>query len=147
VHGVTADTLLGLPVRLHGIQLGRPVDLVLEPVTLRVVGVHVRCGDGSDRFVPLPAVHVTDEEIEVRSALMLLDEENLSFYRSRGRTLSALRGSPVARGRQRLGELVDLVLAADGNVSELVVAHDGTRKRVRLGDGVGLVERGRMSAA
>ena len=145
--GVSAETLLGLPVRLHGVQLGRPVDVVLEPTTLHVVGVHVRCGDGGDRFVPLPAMRLTDEEIAVRSALMLLDEGNLAFYRSRGRTFRALRGSSVTRGGRTLGELVDLVLHADGGPVELVVGRDGARKRVPFGSDVRVLERGRVSAA
>jgi hypothetical protein len=147
VEGVSADTILGLPVRLHGIQLGRPVDLVLEPVTLRAVGLHVRCGDGVDRFVPMPAVRITGAEIAVRSALMLMDEGNLAFYRSRGRTFRALRGSPVVRGRRTLGELADLVLAADGSPLELVVDRPGGPEHILFGDGLRVLDRNRASAA
>jgi hypothetical protein len=147
VGAVSADTLLGLPVRLHGIQLGRPVDIVLEPATLRAVGLHVRCGDGSDRFVPLAAVRVTGDEIAVRSALMLLDEGNLAFYRSRGRTFRGLRGSAVARGRRKLGELVDLVLDKDGSTLELVVVDGGgSRRWLPFDDGLRVGERGRSAA-
>ena len=32
---LTGDELLALPVRLHGVQLGRPVDLLLDRDTLR----------------------------------------------------------------------------------------------------------------
>lgn len=145
--GVSAEAILELPVRLHGIQLGHPVDLVLEPGTLRVVGLHVRCGDGSDRFVPLPAVHITDDEIAVRSALMLLDEANLAYYRSRGRTLQALRGADVVRGRVQLGRLADLVLAADGSPLELVVERGGGRDRVPFADGVRVIDHGRRASA
>jgi hypothetical protein len=147
VDGVSADTILGLPVRLHGIQFGRPVDLVLEPVTLRAVGLHVRCGDGDDRFVPLAAARVAADEIAVRSALVLLDEDNLAFYRSRGRTFRGLRGSPVSRGRRTLGELVDLVIAPDGMPVELVVERGGARERVPFGADVRVLDRGRASAA
>jgi hypothetical protein len=147
VDGVSADTILGLPVRLHGIQLGRPVDLVLEPATLRAVGLHVHCGDGIDRFVPLPAVRIDAEEIAVRSALMLLDEGNLAFYRARGRTFRALRGAPVTRGRSALGELVDLVISADGTPTEVIVERGGTRDRIPFGADVRVLDRGRASAA
>jgi hypothetical protein len=147
VDGVSADTILGLPVRLHGIQLGRPVDLVLDPLALRAVGLHVHCGDGIDRFVPLPAVRISPDEIAVRSALMLLDEGNLAYYRSRGRTFKALRGAPVARGRRAIGELVDLVIAADGTPLELVVDRSGTRERVPFGADIRVVDGGRASAA
>jgi hypothetical protein len=147
VDGVSAQAILDLPVRLHGIQLAQALDLVLEPGTFRVVGLHVRCGDGSDRFVPLPAVHVTDEEIAVRSALMLLDEANLAYYRSRGRSFQALRGADVTRGRRPLGTLVDLVLAAGGSPSELVVERGGRRVRVPFDDGVRMLDDGRRASA
>jgi hypothetical protein len=147
VDGVSADTILGLPVRLHGIQLGRPVDLVLEPVTLRAVGLHVSCADGIDRFVPLPAARVTAAEVVVRSALMLMDESNLAFYRSRGRTFRALRGAEVTRGRRTLGQLVDLVIAGDGTPLELVVERGGNRERIPFVADVRVLDGGRASAA
>ena len=145
--GVSADTILGLPVRLHGVRLGRPVDLVLEPATLRAVGLHVHCGDAVDRFVPLPAVRITGREIAVRSALMLMDEGNLAFYRSRGRTFRALRGAPVVRGRRTLGDLADLVLAADGTVVDLVVERAGGRDRVPFDASIRVLDPDRASAA
>jgi hypothetical protein len=147
VGGVSVESILGLPVRLHGIQLGRPVDLVLEPGTLRGVGLHVRCADGVDRFVPLPAVRIASGEIAVRSALMLLDEGNLAYYRARGRTFRALRGSSVSRGRRTVGELVDVVIAPDGTPVELVVDRGGTRERVPFGAEVRVLDGGRASAA
>ena len=50
---VAADELLRLPVRLHGIQLGRPVDVLLDAEAWRVVGLDVLCGDEVHRFLPL----------------------------------------------------------------------------------------------
>ena len=41
----TGDELLALPVRLHGIQLGRPIDLLLDRDARRAVGLDVFCGD------------------------------------------------------------------------------------------------------
>ena len=140
---VSADTLLGLPVRLHGIRLGRPVDVVLEPSSLRTVGLQVRCGDGVDRFVPLPAARIRPDEIAVRSALMLLDEGNLAFYTSRGLTFRTVRGSTVTRGGRMVGELEDIVLASDGSPLQFVLA-DG--RRIPFGDDVH-VDLGRASAA
>ena len=142
--GSSAEALLRLPVRLHGIRLGRTIDVLLEPATLRAVGLEVRCGDGVDRFVPLPAVRVTEDEIAVRSALMLLDEGNLTFYKSRGRTLRSVRGSTVTRGGRRLGELVDLVVDADGAPLELVLAGG---RRIPFDDRLRVAGPGRASAA
>ena len=60
---LTGAELLALPVRLHGIQLGRPVDLLLDRDTLRTVGLDVLCGDEVHRFLPLPTASVSDDEI------------------------------------------------------------------------------------
>ena len=48
---ITGDELLALPVRLHGIQLGRPVDLLLDRDAQRIVGLDVLCGDEVHRFL------------------------------------------------------------------------------------------------
>lgn len=45
MRGLSADELLRLPVRLHGIRLGRPVDLILDTGSMRALGLDVRCGD------------------------------------------------------------------------------------------------------
>ena len=47
---------LQLPVRLHGIPLGRPTDLLLDLDLRHVLGFVVRCGDESVRFLPLRRV-------------------------------------------------------------------------------------------
>ena len=92
---LTGAELLALPVRLHGVQLGRPVDLLLDRNTLRTVGLDVLCGDEVHRFLPISAVTVHDDELAVSSALTMLDEPELAFYRTRASTLSALRGSKL----------------------------------------------------
>jgi hypothetical protein len=79
--------LLALPVRSHGIQLARPVDVLLDATSDRAVGLEVLCRDGARRFLPLPAADVRADEIAVESALILLDERNLDFYRERTRRL------------------------------------------------------------
>ena len=95
MRGRPAEELLRLPVRLHGIQLGRPVDLILDLVGERALGLDVLCGDDVHRFLPLAAATVGDDEITVRSALTLLEEAELAFYRSRASELSALRGAEL----------------------------------------------------
>ena len=47
--GVSGDELLRLPVRVRGIQLGRVVDVLLDPTEARALGVDVLCGDVEDR--------------------------------------------------------------------------------------------------
>ena len=107
---LTGAELLALPVRLHGVQLGRPVDLLLDRNTLRTVGLDVLCGDEVHRFLPLPTASVSDDEIAILSPLVLLEEDQLHFYRSKTFALSALRGRPVERKGRDLGALGDVVV-------------------------------------
>ncbi|HZT53295.1 MAG TPA: hypothetical protein VE995_02830 [Gaiellaceae bacterium] len=117
---MSASELLRLPVRLHGIRLGRPVDLLLAAAAWRAVGFLVRCGDGSERFLAFAAAEARSGEIAVPSALLLL--EYVEFYRRRTRSLRSLLGTAVASGTHELGELRDVRLAPDGSVVSLVVA-------------------------
>jgi hypothetical protein len=122
---LTGAELLALPVRLHGIQLGRPVDLLLDRETLRTVGLDVLCGDEVHRFLPLPTASVGDDDIAILSPLVLLEEDQLDFYRSKTFALSALRGRPVGRKGRDLGALGDVVVDPAGNLVGVLVA--GTR--------------------
>ena len=143
----TGDELLALPVRLHGIQLGRPVELLLDRNTMRVIGLDVLCGDEVHRFLPLPTALLTESELSIRSPLVLLEGEQLDFYRSRTVALGALRGGAVERKRRgSVGMLVDVVLAPDGELVALIVEQDGTRRRVPY-DGTLVLAPKRRSAA
>jgi len=119
---LTGAELLALPVRLHGIKLGRPVDLLLDRDTLRTVGLDVLCGDEVHRFLPLPAASVSDDEIAILSPLVLLEEDEFLFYRSKTFALSALRGRLVGRKGRELGALGDVVVDAAGELVAVVVA-------------------------
>ena len=82
------SSLLALPVRMHGIQLGRPVDVLVDERGERVVGLELLCGDGARRFLPFAVAEIRPDEIAVESALMLLDERDLDYYRARTRRLA-----------------------------------------------------------
>jgi hypothetical protein len=114
----SATELLQLPVRLHGIRLGQPVDLLLDPVEWRALGLVVLCGDEGDRFLVFAAADIREDAIEVPSALLLL--EDVEFYRGRSRSLREIVG----------GELRDLLVLPDGGVEALVVERDGVVQRV-----------------
>ncbi len=105
------------------IRLGRPVDLLLDSEEWRALGFVVLCGDESRRFLPFAAADLEVDEIAVPSALLLL--EDVQFYRGRSRSLRALLGGDVVSGRRELGELRDLLLAADGSAQVLVVVEQG----------------------
>jgi hypothetical protein len=115
----SATELLQLPVQLHGIRLGRPVDLLLDPIEWRVLGFVVLCGDGSSRFLVFAAADVEDDAIRVRSALLLL--EAVEFYRQRSRSLRVLLHE----------DLRDLLVAPDGSVEALVVVQDEGLREIR----------------
>jgi hypothetical protein len=140
---MASGDVLSLPVRLHGIDLGRTVELVVDLDVRRVLGLEVRCGDEAHRFLPLAAAHVRDGEIAVASPLTLLDE--LAFYRGRGHGLGALRGARVATAAGTLETLRDVVFDADGSIRELVVATSAGERRIPPGADVRVASR--VSAA
>jgi hypothetical protein len=114
----SATELLQLPVRLRGIRLGRPVDLLLDSAEWRALGFVVLCGDESSRFLVFAAADLLEDAVDVSSALLLL--EDVEFYRDRSRSLREVLGD----------ELRDLLVAPDGSVEALVVDRDGVVEQV-----------------
>jgi hypothetical protein len=142
----SVELLLGLPVRLHGLTLGRPVDVLLDRDELKVVGLDVLCGDEEHRFLPAAAAEVTADAISISSPLVLLEEDQLDFYRSRTFSFDALRGRPVRRLDRNLGLLRDLRLARDFTVTGVVVDVDGREAVVPLDDSIRFDPRSRSAA-
>ena len=124
---LSAAALLQLPVRLHGIQLGRPVDLLVDVEGWRVLGFVVLCGDESSRFLPYAAAQPAGEEIEVGSALMLL--EDIGFYRARSASYRSLLGARVEQSGRLAGVLRDVRIGRGGAVVELELAFGDARVR------------------
>ena len=85
-----AGELLRLPVRTRDIEIGYPVDLIVDPVHNRAVGFDVLCRDDEHRFLPWTAAALKDRWIAVDSPIMMLEEEQLAFYRTRARSLREL---------------------------------------------------------
>ena len=85
-----AGELLRLPVRTRDIEIGRPVDVLVDPVGNRAVGFDVLCRDEEHRFLPWTAAIVADGAISVESPIVMLEEEQLAFYRTRARSLREL---------------------------------------------------------
>jgi hypothetical protein len=144
MESLSASAALHLPVRLRGIQLGRPVDLLLETDTWHAIGYVVLCGDESQRFLPLAASQTTDQEIRVGSALMLL--EDVGFYRTRGTSYRSLLGGQVHRRGRPAGRLRDLVLSA-GKIVELELDRGGAAGVVRVPASGSVVVPSRATAA
>lgn len=124
----SATQLLQLPVQLHGIRLGRTVDLLLAPTDWRALGFVVLCGDASQRFLVHATAEAREAEIAVPSALLLL--ESVEFYRARSRSFRGLLGSVVACEGREVGELRDLLVGPDGLVDSLVVEQGETRREL-----------------
>jgi sporulation protein YlmC with PRC-barrel domain len=89
------EELLRQSVLLHGIEVGRVVDVILEPENHAVIGFEVRCKDGRHRFLPQAAAVMEGDGIEINSPFGLLDTDQLDFYRSHGLTLRT-RKEPAA---------------------------------------------------
>jgi hypothetical protein len=123
-----ATELLRLPVQLHGIRLGRPVDLLLDPVDWRALGYVVLCGDDVERFLVFAGGDLHEDEIAMPSAFLLL--EDVDFYRTRSRSLRGLVDRAVVREGREIGELDDLLLRPDGIVEALVVDEDDALREV-----------------
>jgi hypothetical protein len=85
-----AGELLRLPVRTRNIEIGRPVDVIVDPVHNRAVGFDVLCRDDEHRFLPWTAAVVGEKSISVESPIAMLAEEQLAFYRTRARSLREL---------------------------------------------------------
>jgi len=143
---LSGDQLLALPVRLHGVQMGQPVDLLLDREVLRAVGLDLLCGDEVHRFLPLPTATVSRDEIAIRSPLVLLEQHELDFYRSRTFSLSSLRGRAVEHKRTVVGTLSDVVVAGDGELLEVIVQSDGKRRRLPFDAAIRLAPENRSAA-
>ena len=88
MRGRAVSELLSLPVRMHGIQLGTPIDALLDANADRLLGFEVLCGDGARRFLPFAVAKVQANEIALESALTLIDERDVAYYRSKSRRLA-----------------------------------------------------------
>jgi hypothetical protein len=88
MRGRRVAELLALPVRLHGIHLGKPVQALVDSQDDRLLGLELVCGDGAHRFLPFSVAHVRPAEIEVSSALTLFDERELDYYRRNSRRVN-----------------------------------------------------------
>jgi hypothetical protein len=138
MRNVSGDEVLAMPVLLHGLSLGRPADLLLDRETLRVVGLDVLCGDEVHRFLPLPTAAIGDDGLTIHSPLVLLEADELDFYRARAFALSSLRGRAVTRNAKEVGRLRDVVFGVDGQVRSLVFE---SGERIPFDDTLALAQR------
>jgi hypothetical protein len=143
VPGLSAEQLLRFPVRLKGVDVGRAVDLILDPGHDRALGLDVLCKDEVHRFLPLAAADVEANVIELSSAFALVDDSGFEFYRRRTSSLRMLRGTHVARAGRDLGALRDVVVSSGGDIEAFVVQAEEGAEHVPVGPGVRLNGNGR----
>jgi sporulation protein YlmC with PRC-barrel domain len=119
---LSAEELLQFPVRLDGIDVGRAVDLIVDPLQKRALGLDVLCRDDVHRFLPLAAAELRESEIRLTSPFALVDDDGFEFYRGRASSLRQLKGMHVARRGRDLGSIRDVVVSASGEIQAFVVA-------------------------
>jgi hypothetical protein len=88
---VTGIELLNKRVVTSGIELGRVVDVIFDLTGENAIGLDVRCKDGENRFLPLATADVSDGDVVVASPLVLLEPDQLDFYRAKGRALRSAK--------------------------------------------------------
>jgi hypothetical protein len=146
VNPIRADDLLALPVRLHGIALGRPVDVLLDREDIRALGLDIHCGDDVHRFLPLPTASVVKDELAISSPLVMLEEDELDFYRARTFSLAALRGRQVEHGGGAIGTLRDVVIGSLGAIVEVIVETESGERRLAYDETVRFAPGSRSAA-
>jgi hypothetical protein len=129
--GLRASSVESRPVCFADIRLGVVVDLLLDDSLQRVLGFDVLCGDRVHRYLPLAACEFGETHVSIPSALVLMQQE-LDFYRLRGRSLTTLRGFPARRGARELGTVLDLIFTPEGGLGELLVEADGRTVSVAM---------------
>jgi hypothetical protein len=143
VPGLPAEQLLRFPVRLEGIDVGRAVDVILDPGHGRALGLDILCRDEVHRFLPLAAADVDGDVINLSSAFALVDDSGFEFYRRRTSSVRMLKGTHVVRAGRDLGALRDVVVSSAGDIEAFVVEAEDGAERVPVGPGVRLDGNGR----
>jgi hypothetical protein len=139
VRSLRAEQLLHFPVRLDGMDVGRAVDLILDPGHGRALGLDVLCRDDVHRFLPLAAAVVDGTEIRLSTPFALVDDAGFEFYRGRTTSLRTLKGSQVARSGEDLGALLDVVLSPQGEIEAFVVGSGDGARKVRVEPDISVV--------
>jgi hypothetical protein len=98
------------------------------------------------RFLPFPTAAYEEGEIAIRSPLVLLEEKELDFYRTRTLALGEMRGRSVDQGGRDVGRLRDVVLDSSGALVAVVVEADGLTSRIAAEETLKVAPRRRTAA-
>jgi hypothetical protein len=77
---------------------------------------------------------------------VLLEEDELGFYRTRTFAYSSLRGRPVEVAGVVAGKLVDIVIDSAGELVAVIVDDNGRTRRIPFEDSVRLAPASRSAA-
>jgi hypothetical protein len=152
IEGDRAGEVLTRAVRINGIDVGEPVDVLLDPDLGCVLGLEVHCRDGVNRFLPWLAGELDAGELSIGFPLALLDQPELAYYRERALALNVLRRLPVAGSNGGSSRIADVLVESRGRIRALVV-EDGHGERavapshVRMKEGVVFVENDELQVA
>jgi hypothetical protein len=124
--------VLNRSVRIHGIDVGEPVDVLLDPDLRCVLGLEVHCRDGVNRFLPWLAGELQPDELLVELPVALLDGPQLEYYREHALALNALRRLPVAGFDTPAARVEDVVVDARGRVVALEIDARRRRRTIEL---------------
>ncbi|HET8743198.1 MAG TPA: PRC-barrel domain-containing protein [Gaiella sp.] len=104
------SALVGLPVRIGDVEVGRIADVILNRSFGHALGFVVR-GRGAHRhFLPWVAARVDGDHVATLSIFALLSTSELAFYLDHGAPLSG----------ELPGRVEDVLVDADGDVLALL---------------------------
>ena len=130
--GGSVGEVLNRSVRIHGIDVGEPVDVLLDPDLRCVLGLEVHCRDGVNRFLPWLAGELQPDELLVELPVALLDGPQLEYYREQALALNALRRLPVDGFDTPAARVEDVVVDARGRVVALEIDARRRRRTIEL---------------
>lgn len=117
-------TLVGKPVRIGDVDVGRISDVLLNRSLGHVLGFVVDGRGAHSHFLPWVAARLAEDHVATRSIFGLLSTSELAFYLDNGSRLS----------EELRGFVDDVVVDRDGDVVSLVNARPkvhGRRPRVQ----------------
>lgn len=109
-------SLIGTPVRVGDVAVGRVSDVVFDHDLARVVGLVVSTRGTHRRFLPWIAATRTPSHVATSSVLAVLSTSELAFYLEHGTKLSDELRRLDAHGSL----LADVLVRRDGMVVSLV---------------------------
>jgi len=83
--------LLNRRVLTGGIEPHCAQRVIFDESGENVIGLDIRCKDGENRFLPMATADVRDGDVTVGSPLLLLQRDQLDFYRAKGRALRSAK--------------------------------------------------------